>query len=215
MGWVLLFLLGCAAMAVLWRAGLARGLWMFVVSALLLGAAGYASQQRATLPGSPVEAHSKPLDVEDGMVAFRAAIMPGKPGDDRILAAADDRLRAGDAQAAAQVMLDAIARDPGDATLWTGLGSALVAHDGGRPSPTALLAFRRAMALAPNQPGPPFFLGLAHAQAGDLAAAKLAWLRALDLTPQDAPWRVDIAEQLAMIDQFQAMSAAGAAPPKP
>ena len=211
MGWLWLVIIGSAALAMLWFAGLARGLWMFVASALMLGAAGYAWQQRATLPGQPVAADSQPIEVDGGMVAFRQAIMPGKPGDDRILAMADDRLRDGDTEAAAQAMLDAVARDPGDAALWAGLGSALATHDGGQMSPPALFAFRRAMALAPTQPGPPFYLGLSYAQAGDLAAAKLAWLRALALTPRDAPWRVDIAEQLAMIDQFQATNA-GAAP---
>lgn len=212
MGWLLLILIGSAALVALRLAGLARGLWMFVASALMLAAVGYAWQQRATLPGHPVAADSKPIEIEAGMVAFREAIMPGRPGDDRILTAADDKLREGDTEAAAQVMLDAIARDPGDAALWAGFGSAIATHDGGQVSPTAAFAFRRAMALAPNQPGPPFYLGLAYAQAGDFAAAKLAWLRALALTPRDAPWRVDIAEQLAMIDQFQTMNAG--APPQ-
>ncbi|MBN8816750.1 MAG: cytochrome C biosynthesis protein [Sphingomonas sp.] len=207
MGWILLLLIGCASITVLWFAGLARGLWMFVASALMLGAAGYAWQQRATLPGHPVEADSKPVEIEGGLVAFREAIMPGKPGDARILTAADDKLREGNTEAAVQVMLDAIARDPGDAVLWAGLGSAVATHDGGQLSPTALFAFRRAMALGPDQPGPPFYLGMAYAQTGDLATAKISWLRALALTPRDAPYRIDIAEQLAMIDQFQAMNA--------
>ena len=209
MGWLLLAGLGTAALAVLWLAGVGRGLWMFVASALMLGAAGYSWQQNATLGGHPVAFDSKPIEIEGGMVAFRSAIMPGKPGDDRILAAADDKLRAGDTEAAGQVMLDAVARDPSDPALWTGLGSAVVAHDGGQLSPTAQYAFRRAMALAPNDPGPPFFLGMAYAQGGDLAGAKLSWQRALALTPKNARYREDIAGQLAMIDQFQAMNAGG------
>ena len=76
--------------------------------------------------------------------------------------------------------------------------------------PTAQFAFRRAFQLAPSEPGPPFFLGMAHVQAGDMAAAKRAWLLALSLAPRDAPYRIDIAEGLVMIDQFMAMQAVGA-----
>jgi hypothetical protein len=201
MGWLWLAMIGAAAFAVLWLAGMARGLWTFVASALMLGAAGYAWQQRATLAGHPVAADSRPIEVQPGLVAFRSAILPGKPGDNIVLTAADDRLRDGDTAAAGQVMLDAIARDPGDASLWTGLGTTLAMHDGGQVSPTALFAFRRAMSLAPDQPGPPFFLGLAYAQVGDLPTARPLWQRALALTPPNAPYRSDLTQQLAMIDR--------------
>ncbi|MCY7281183.1 MAG: hypothetical protein LH610_09880 [Sphingomonas bacterium] len=143
------------------------------------------------------------------MVAFRTAIMPGTAEDSALLAAADDRMREGDTKGAVQTMLDAVARRPGDHALWTGLGSTIVAHDGGQLSPAARFAFRRAFQLAPSEPGPPFFLGMAHVQAGDMAAAKRAWLLALSLAPRDAPYRIDIAERLVMIDQFMAMETAG------
>jgi cytochrome c-type biogenesis protein CcmH len=201
MAWLLLALMGGAAMAALWLSGMARSLWMYVAAALMLGAAGYAWQQHAALPGHPVTAESRAIEVQEAFVTFRSAIMPGKPGDERILAAADDQLRAGDTAAAGRVMLDAIAADPDDAALWTGLGTVLVAHDEGRLSPAAQFAFRRAQALAPGEPGPPFFLGLAYAQGNDLPAAKPAWERTLALTPPDAPYRTVIVDQLAGIDE--------------
>lgn len=200
MAWLILAIMGVAAMAVLLLAGVARELWMFVAAALMLGAAGYAWQQRAALPGHPVTAASRGIEVQEAFTSFRAAIMPGKPGDDRILAAADDQLRKGDTAAAGRVMLDAIAADPRDAALWTGLGTVLVAHDEGQLSPAAQFAFRRAMTLAPNEPGPVFFLGLAYAQGNNLPAAKPLWERALALAPADAPYRSVIADQLAGID---------------
>jgi hypothetical protein len=211
MGWLWPAMIGAAAFAVLWLAGVARGLWTFIASALMLGAAGYAWQQHATLAGHPVAADSRPIEVQPGLVSFRSAIMPGKPGDDAALAAADDRLRDGDTAAAGQAMLDAIARNPGDAALWAGLGTAVAVHDGGQVSPTALFAFRHAMDLAPDQPGPPFFLGLAYAQVGDLAAARPLWQRALALTPPGASYRIDLTRQLAMIDD--ALGANPGAPP--
>ncbi|WP_375398630.1 tetratricopeptide repeat protein [uncultured Sphingomonas sp.] len=207
MGWVALAVIGGVAFAALRLLGVPRALGWFVGAALMLGAAGYALQQRASLPGHPVGAEAEAVDVDPGLVAFRGAIMPAPAGDAEVLAAADAQLRAGQTRAAAQGVLAAIARRPGDAALWTGLGSALAAHDAGQVSPAARFAFRRAWRLAPDQPGPPFFLGLAYLQAGEMAAAKVAWLRALALTPADASYRVDIAERLVMIDEFQAMAA--------
>lgn len=212
MGWLWLCVIGGAAGLFLWRAGVVRAAREFVGAALLLGAAGYAWQQHATLTGHTVKADTEKIDVDPGMVAFRDVIMPGLPGDSATLATADDQLRRGDAGAAARGLLDVIGREPNDAALWAGLGSAIAARDGGHVSPAAQYAFRRALSLAPTQPGPPFFLGLAYIQTGEFGAAKQAWLQALALSPRSAPYRMDIAERLAMIDEFQAMSA-GRRPP--
>ena len=214
MVWLILIAMGGAAMAALWLTKVARGAWMFVASALMLGATGYALQGKPALPGHPVTAESREIQVQDSFVAFRAAIMPGKPGDDRIFAAADDRLRAGDTTGAGRAMLDAIAADPNDAALWTGLGTVFVAHDEGRLSPAAQFAFRRAEALAPDAPATPFFVGLAYAQGNDLPAAKAAWERALALTPPDAPYRSVIADQLASIEQALRTNAGMPTPPE-
>lgn len=47
---------------------------------------------------------------------------------------------------------DALARSPGSADLWIGLGSALVLHADGALTPAARLAFARGEALAPGRP---------------------------------------------------------------
>ena len=211
MGWVSLVVLGVVAIIGLRLAGLPRAIGWFAGAALMLGATGYALQGRAALAGHPVAANATGIEVDPGMIAFRTMISPGTADDVRVLAAADGHLRAGNTGAAVQAILDGIALRPRDAALWTGLGGALAAHDGGEVSPAARFAFVRAWRLAPREPGPPFFLGLALVQSGDLPAAKTAWLRALALAPRDAPYRVDIAERLVLLDQFEAM-AAGAKP---
>lgn len=212
MGWLWLAGIGTAAFVALWLLGVGRGVRLVGGAALLFGAAGYAWQQHAALPGHSVTADAEKIEIDPGLVAFRTAIMPGASGDEAVFAAADDRQRSGDTAAAAELLRQAIARHPNDAALWAGYGGALATHDGGQVSPAATFAFRRAFNLAPNNPGPPFLLGLAYIEAGELAAAKAAWLRALALTPPDAPTRVDLAERLAMIDQVQAMQAATKAP---
>lgn len=202
MGWVWLFVIGLAAFGLLWLGGVSRSLAMLSAAALLVGGAGYGVQQNAALPGSPASSEQRRIDIDPGLVAFRSAIMPTDPEDTATLAAADDRLRGGDTAGAVQLLLDAVARQPDRAALWTGLGSVLTFHDAGRLSPAAYNAFRRGIALAPDLPGPAFFLGLAYLQGGDLAAAKQAWLQALALSPTDAPYRLLIAERLVMIDRL-------------
>ncbi len=212
MGWLWLIMIAGLAFLALWRFGAGRELAWLTGAALAIGAAGYAWQQRAFLPGHPVKANVAAVEIDPGLVAFRSAIMPG---NEAVLAAADDRLRAGDPSAASQIILNEIAKRPNDAALWAGLGSAITTHDGGQVSPAALFAFQKAVLLAPNSPGPPFMLGLAEIQGGQMAEAKVAWIRALSLAPGDAPYRVDIAERLVMIDQFIAMQAAEAAQHSP
>lgn len=213
MGWVVMAALGLAAFALLWLGGRSRTVGLMSGAALLVGGAGYALQQNAALPGSPASPEVRRIEIDPGLVAFRSTIMPTDAAATAALAAADERLRAGDTAGAVQLLLDAAQRQPRNAALWTGLGSALAYHDAGQLSPAAQQAFRRAFALAPDQPGPAFFLGLASVQGGDFPAARRAWLQALDLTPRDAPWRILIAERLVMVDQFIAMQ--GAAPKQP
>ncbi|WBH15562.1 tetratricopeptide repeat protein [Sphingomonas radiodurans] len=207
MGWITAAIIGLVAFAVLRLIGLPRGYGRFVVIALAIGAAGYAVQQRAALPGHPVTAKTRAIEVDPGMVAFRSMILPGTAQSRATLAQADADLRQGNSASAVARLLEATRRNPRDVALWTGLGSALTAHDAGQMSPAARFAFQRAWQIAPRDPGPPFFLGLALVQSGDLPAAKVAWLRALALAPRDAAYRVDIAERLVVIDDFQAMIA--------
>ena len=211
MGWLWLLVIALAAFGLLWLGGVSRSLGLLTAAALLVGGSGYALQQNAALPGSPASPEQRRIEIDPGLVAFRSVIMPTDPAATATLAAADDRVRAGDTAGAVQLLIDAVDDQPRNATLWTGLGSALTYHDAGQLSPAAQNAFRRGFALAPDQPGPAFFLGLASLQGGDLPAAKRAWLQALELTPRDAPYRVLIAERLVMIDEFIAMSAG--APP--
>ncbi len=212
MGWVWLLVIGLAAFGLLWLCGVSRALSMLTAAALLVGGAGYALQQNAALPGSPASPEARRIEIDPGLVVFRSAILPADPADTATLSAADDRLRGGDTAGAVQLLLDATHRRPDSTALWTGLGSALTFHDSGRLSPAAYNAFRRGIALAPKSPGPAFFLGLAFAQGGDLAAAKRAWLEALALSPRDAPYRVLIAERLVMLDRFMQASGPTATP---
>lgn len=207
MGWIALALAGLAAAAGLWALGLSRRLWSLAGAVLLLGATGYALQGRPALPARPVVADAVPIEVDPGMIAFRDAVFAPSREDALTLATADARLREGDARGAVAGLEQAVAARPGDAVLWSGLGYTLALHDSA-VSPPARFAFARALALAPRQPGPVFFLGMAYANAGEFAAARPAWVRALQLSPATAPYRGDIVARLAAVDQFQRMAEA-------
>lgn len=205
MGWLALAGIGLCVAALLSLFGLPRGLWLFAASALVLGAAGYAWQGSPRLAAHPVEADTVPIAVDRGLAGFRSAILGDS--DDAVFADADAALRRGDADAAGAVFTAALQARPEDSALWSGLGGALAAHDAGQVSPAALFAFRRAIVLAPRQPGPPFMLGLAYIQAGDFASALAPWQIAAALTPRDAPYRTDVLLRLRLVERYLAMPA--------
>lgn len=203
MGWIALVLIGIVAALTLWRSGVARPLWSFVGAALMLGAAGYALQQRASLVSHPVESNAEPIEVDPSLIELRDQMFGRFTGDGAYLVAADGMTRSGDLGSAAQVVLSGISKYPRSLELWTGLGTVLSQHDN-VVSPASLFAFRRAAHLAPRHPAPPFFLGLAYIRAGQFAVARPYWARALALTPPNLSYHAQLAERLAALDAYLA-----------
>ena len=66
----------------------------------------------------------------------------------------------------------------------------------------------RAERQAPTNPGPWFFAGLAAVRAGDFAAARPLWAKALALSPAGADYRPGIATRLDLLDRYLALAAA-------
>ncbi|MEO8374289.1 MAG: hypothetical protein ABI471_03630 [Sphingomonas bacterium] len=222
MGWLMLALIGIAAFLALWLGGVSRSLWSFVGAALMLGSAGYALQQRASVPGHPVESFAEPIELNPGVIALRDSMLGRFTGDGAYLIASDGMTRSGDTRSAVQVLLGGISKYPKSLTLWTGLGMAYAQHDG-TVSPASLFAFRHAAHLAPSHPAPPYFLGWAYISSGQFAVARPYWARALALTPPGLSYRNQIADQLKQLDAYLATAeqadaqaaASGAATPQP
>lgn len=210
MGWVWLIVIGAVATGLLLALRLRRALWSIAGAALMIGAIGYALQGSPALPGHPVKANAHGLAVDPAVIALRGAMF-GRYGDDALyFTTSDGLLRAGESTSAVRLLLGAINHNGGDAALWSELAMALAAHDGGYVSPAAQLAFARARQLAPDTPGPLFFAGLANARAGDFAAVRPLWARALALTPGDADYRSEIKARLDILDRYLAMMNANA-----
>jgi cytochrome c-type biogenesis protein CcmH len=210
MGWLLAIGLALAAFAAIaWLTGWRRAGWEAVGAALILGVAGYATQAHPGLAGAPKQAAESMAGDGSVLVAERSALSgkAGLPGNTYLLIA-DGYTRNGQFADAAGVLRIAVEKQPGNSEAWLALANVLVAHAEGTLSPAALHAYRRAAEAGPDQPGPPYFLGLALAQAGRFGEARAIWAGLLERGPKDAPWRADLAEKLARLDALIARQGA-------
>lgn len=210
MTWALVILTALAAflLAVLLKAP-RRG-WEAIGAALLVGIAGYAFQASPGQPGSPKEAAEQAAKSGAAMVQARQQLAQAQAsgqGLNRWMVIGDALARNGQYGEAAGVILGAVEQDPKNGEAWLAMANALVGHAEGNLTPAAFYAYGRAAQADPASPGPPFFLGLALAQSGKLAEARGLWAELLQRSPQDAPWRGDLAERLKRLDAFIAMQA--------
>lgn len=206
MGWLTLLLLGAAAFGAMVALRLPRPLWSMAGAGLMLGATGYALQGRPALPAQAAQPESAKSQSDPGLIALRDQMLGHWTAQGAYVVAADGLTRAGAKREPVQVALAGIRKYPDSVLLWVTLGNTVTAHDGGRVSPPALFAFQQAIRLAPTHAAAPFFLGVAQVRAGDFAAGRQSWARALALTPSGAPWRGELEGRLALLDRYLATS---------
>ena len=205
MGWAILFAMTLLVGVGLWCFGrLPRATLELLGAALLIGVAGYAWQGSPALPGRPTPPPADSKQPDSVFATERTKMMERFSSDAAVLDAADAMHRQGWNRYAIAMIKGGLAKRPRSADLWVGLGNALVIHGGGMMSPAAELAFQRAAAINPDHPGPPFFMGLAYAQAGQLDKAEEVWRALLAKAPKEAPWRADLEERLAMLEAQKA-----------
>lgn len=200
MGWLLFLVLAVSCAAAIGWVARPRGAAVLLVGlALLVAAAGYAWQGRPALGGhSPAAAAAS---IPDTVFADERHLWMERMGHDaQVLDTADALIRAGASDYAIGIVRGALTRAPRSAMLWMGLGNALVHFAGGAVTPAARYAFERASALAPDDPAPPYFLGLAYALSGDFQTADRLWRRLLATGPRDGAWRGRVAIKLAILE---------------
>lgn len=211
MTWAVVIMTALAAFAFAALLRAPRKGWEAIGAALLVGIAGYAFQASPGLPGAPKEAAQEAAKSGAALVEARQQLAQAQAsgqGLNRWLVIGDALARNGQYGDAAGVILGAVEQDPKNADAWLAMANALVGHAEGNLTPAALYAYGRAAQADPAHPGPPFFLGLALAQSGNLAEARGLWADLLGRSPKDAPWRADLAERLQRLDAFIAMQAA-------
>jgi len=205
MGWLILFLLAAVTFVLLWRvARLSGPALQLMAAAVLVAIAGYAWQGSPNLPGQPAAPNQDVMQSDTAFATERSKLMERFGSEAQWLDFADALHRMGRDQMAVVAIKSGLQKYPGSADLWVGLGNALITHGGGMISPAAQFAFDRAAKIAQDHPGPPFFLGLAYAQAGQIDKAEAVWRALLARTPNDAPWRADLVQRLAVIDAARA-----------
>lgn len=198
MGWVFLLVFAGAALAGLWRiAGLRGSALELLGAALLLGVAGYAWQGTPSLPGSPTPPPAESRQPDSRFALERSHFLERFSSDAQILDAADAMHRSGLDAYSVGLIRGALEKHPNSADLWVGMGNALTLYAGGMITPAAELAFQRAAAIAPDHPAPPYFMGLAYAQAGQVERAEAIWSALLARAPANAPWRSSVEQRLA------------------
>ena len=206
MTWFFVFLLAALAFCVMaWLLKAPRSGWEAIGAALLLGIAGYALQGSPGLAGAPKVAAESISSDPAALVDARRNLSGSKqlPADNWLVVG-DALARNGQYANAASVLLGAVEKNPHNGEAWLAMANALVGHADGQLTPAALFSYRHAAEVAPDNPGPPFFLGLALAQTGRLAEARQLWGDLLKHTPADAPWRADLESRIARLDEFMA-----------
>ncbi|MEJ2408944.1 MAG: tetratricopeptide repeat protein [Novosphingobium sp.] len=218
--WVLVVALASAAFALIaFVLKAPRGTWEAVIAALLLGLAGYITQ------GTPGEA-SAPKDAEEPVSKDAGALVEarlkvtnrGIPPNNKWVVFADGLARNGHYADAAQILRREVEIHPNNSEAWLAMANAMMAHAGGMLTPASLYAYRKAATTDPDNPGPPFFLGLALLQSGRANEARTLWADLLARAPGDAPWRAALAQQLQRLDAAisgQGRGGSDAASPQP
>lgn len=203
MGWLMLAALMVATAAAMVLLRVPRLLWSMVGAALMLGATGYALQGQPTLPGQVARPDADAMVPDEGLIDLRTQMFGRYGTESAYLTAADAMARSGSSRFEVQAILGGIRGAPRSAALWTALGDAMVRHDRGELSAPAHFAFDQAIRLAPNEPGPRFFLGMAQVRANDFAGAELSWRRALARTAPNAQYRSAIVERLGLLARLR------------
>jgi cytochrome c-type biogenesis protein CcmH len=207
MTWVIILLIAAAAFALLaFVLKMPRAGWELSGAALLVGIAGYALQGHPSLAGAPKAAIENKRAADEALLKQRQQMGDQFAQGQSWMILADGLARQGQYGAAAEVLRKGTQQFPKDADLWVSLGNALVGHSDGIITPAAQFAFQKAATIAPDHPGPPFFMGLALAQSGRLADARAMWAELLRRSPADAPYRADLAERIQRIDSMLAAS---------
>ncbi len=208
---VLLLAVGALALAVFLLRLPAAGRTLFA-AALVFGLAGYAWFGSPGQPAAPKTAEVAQPEAAFGAIKARRAFFDPSQPPGRFVMMADGYARKGQHADAAALLRGAVADNPDDAEAWVALGNALIEHADGNPTPAALLAYAQAERIAPQNPASAYFFGVALLRGGRAEETRAIWAELIEAAPADAPYRAELAMQLAQLD---AIIARRTPPPRP
>lgn len=202
-GWIAIAVLTLLTGVVLWRMKMPL---LPVGFALAVGLAGYLLTSNPALPSKPAPPRAIDANAAPQLEAARQRLLQNTGDVGAWLLFADILSHQGKTEQAIEGLSMAAKAMPDVPDLWVGLGNALTRHADGFITPAARLAFGRASAIAPDHPGPPYFLGLAWLQAGEPDEALKVWQDLYARSPKDAPYRPELER---LMRGARAMMAAG------
>ncbi len=200
--WLLVALLALIVFAIAAFAfRLDRALWSSFAAALAFGLAGYAWQASPDLPSAPKSAETGRQQSDFDIVAQRREFIADRERSRaNLLVTADGMARMGRFSDAAEFLNGITQQNPRDFEAWLALGNTLVEHADGALTAPALYAYRQAATLAPEHPGPGYFLGVALIRQGRYMEARGIWAEALANAPENAAGRAGLEERLRRLD---------------
>ncbi|WP_234033092.1 tetratricopeptide repeat protein [Erythrobacter rubeus] len=202
-GWIAVLALALVAFAIAATVlRLPREGYALFGSVLLFGLAGYAWQGSPEQPGSPKAAQVQEPRSGEGMVEARRSLFGENTPTPNYLLTSDAFARRGQFDDAAGLLRRGLNENPDHLEGWLALAMALTGHADGTVTPAAEHAFDRARAIDPANPASDFFLGFAFLQSGQIRRARSIWADLLERSPDDAPWREDLAARVGQLDQM-------------
>lgn len=172
-------------------------------AALLFGLAGYAWQGSPGQPGSPKQPDPQTEQQSgEAMVDARRQLFDDSRPKADYLVTADAFARRGQFDDATGLLRGGLRSDPDNLEAWLALAMALTGHAEGFVTPPAAYAFAKAREIDPANPGADYFMGIALLQTGEIMAARDTWGRLLENSPADAPWRPELEQRVAQLDDM-------------
>jgi cytochrome c-type biogenesis protein CcmH len=176
--------------------------WGLFGAALVFGLTGYVWQGSPEQPSSPKPEQKREQESGEVMIGARETLFPQTVQKPSYLITADGFARRGQFADAAGFLRQGLRDNPKHAEGWLALGMALVEHADGNVTPAALDAYQRASAINPDNPAPEFFLGAAYLRGQQFREARAVWAALLKRTPENAPWRTDLEQRVAALDEM-------------
>ena len=110
---------------------------------------------------------------------------------------------------AAEAYRKATQLSPNNADYWSSLGESLVQEATGPFADEAVAAFRRALAIDPQDPRARYFLGVQKDLIGDSKGAINDWIALLNDTPKGAPWEQGVRDTLEKVAREHKIDVSG------
>ena len=98
---------------------------------------------------------------------------------------------------------------PNNADYWSSLGESLVQEATGPFADEAVAAFRRAVAIDPQDPRARYFLGVQKDLVGDSEGAINDWIALLNDTPKGAPWEQGVRDTIEKVAREHKIDVSG------